>query len=179
MKFINKEDIIEAVQFTGDNLEELRKFLGSDDKIREEPDGIYFLSYLTKLTKLYKNNYILKKGSQNWICDSDRFNDIYVEFPDCNQSITKSDFIWTIRNNNIIDEELNKLHEKYNVDLKFNSVDSKYITIILTDKNLSEPVKILLDINTFNNFNEFNQRNYIYSYVEKSILLETSNCVQC
>lgn len=179
MKFINKEDIIEAIKFTGDNLEELRKFLGSDDKIIEESDGIYLRSSFRKLTKLYKNNYILKKGNLNWICDSDRFNDIYVEFPDSNQSIIKSDFIWAIRNNNIIDEELNKLHEKYNVNLIFKNVDSQHITIVLTDENLAEPVEILLDTNTFNNFNEFNQRDYIYSYVEESILRETSNCIQC
>lgn len=175
MKFVNKEDIIEAVQFTGDNLEELRKFLGSDDKIREESDGIYFLSSLTKLTKLYKNNYILKKGNQNWICDSDKFTDSYLEFKE-NELVTKPDKITlSIRDNKIINEELDELKNKYNVNLSLKSVDSINIIIELTANDLTETAYTNLSTDYFTKANEFNAKKYVHNIVEDFILKETYN----
>lgn len=175
MKFVNKEDIIEAVQFTGDNLEELRKFLGSDDKIREESDGIYFLSSFTKLTKLYKNNYILKKGSQNWICDSDRFADSYLEFKE-NELVIKPDKITlSIRDNKIINEELDELKNKYNVNLSLKSVDSINIIIELTANDLTETAYTKLSTDYFTKANEFNARKYVHNIVEDFILKKAYN----
>lgn len=174
MKFVNKEDIIEAIQFTGDiikELEELEEFVNPYGKLKIDVDGIYLIDKFNKLTKIYKNNYILKRHDGVWVCDSDRFNSCYIQFKDPVYTL-KSDFGWSVINDKIIMEELNKLHDKYNVNLTFKNVDSQCITILLTNKILLEPVEILLNTNTFMNFNESKQRNYIYSHVETVILRE-------
>ena len=48
MKFVNKKDIIEGIQYTGDNIEEIVTFVEPAAKIREEFDGIYLIDKYNK-----------------------------------------------------------------------------------------------------------------------------------
>ena len=178
MKFVNKNDIIEAIQYR-DNLEEITEFVGSAAKIKEEFDGIYLIDKYNKITKIYKNNYLIKERNNIYICDSDKFVDSYLEFKENESAIKVNDFTLSNRDKTIIREEFDKLADKYSVNLSLKSVDSINIMISLTDDNFVEPVYTNLSTDYFIKANEFNARNYIYNVVEDFILRETSNCVQC
>lgn len=175
MKFVNKEDIVEVVQYIGDNLEELRKFLGSNAKIEEEFDGVYLIDKYNEATKIHKNNYLIKESNSVFICDSDKFADSYLEFKE-NELVIKPDKITlSIRDNKIINEELDELKNKYNVNLSLKSVDSIDIIIELTANDLTETAYTKLSTDYFTKANEFNARKYIHNIVEDFILKEAYN----
>lgn len=175
MKFVNKEDIVEVVQYIGDNLEELRKFLGSDAKIKEEFDGVYLIDKYNKITKIHKNNYLIKESNSVFICDSDKFADSYLEFKE-NELVIKPDKITlSIRDNKIINEELDELKNKYNVNLSLKSVDSIDIIIELTANDLTETAYTKLSTDYFTKANEFNARKYVHNIVEDFILKKAYN----
>ncbi len=178
MKFVNKRDIVEGIQYTG-NLEEITEFVGSDAKIKEEFDGVYLIDKYNKTTKIYKNNYLIKASNRVYICDSDKFTDSYLEFKENESAIKVNDFTLSNRDKTIISEEFDKLADKYNVRLLLKSVDSINIMISLTDDNFAEPVYTNLSTDYFVKSNEFNARKYVCNAFEDFILRETSNWVQC
>ena len=178
MKFVNKRDIVEGIQYTG-NLEEITEFVGSTAKIKEEFDGVYLIDKYNKATKIYKNNYLIKVNNRVSICDSDKFTDSYLEFKENESAIKVNDFTLSNRDKTIIREELDKLIDKYNVHLSLKSVDSINIVISLTDDNFAEPAYTNLSTDYFVKSNEFNARKYVYNVVEDFILRETSNWAQC
>ena len=170
MKFVNKNDIIEGIQYTGDNLEEIVTFVKSAAEIREESDGIYLIDKYNKLSKIYKNNYIIKRSDAVWICDSDKFIESYLEFKDSESMIKCDDFTLSIRDKQIISEELVKLKDIYNVHLSLKSVDSINTIISLTSNDITEPIYTNLSTDYFTKANEFNARKYIHNVVEDFIL---------
>ena len=170
MKFVNKNDIIEGIQYTGDNLEEIVTFVKSAAEIREESDGIYLIDKYNKLSKIYKNNYIIKGNNTVSICDSDKFCDSYLEFKDSESMIKCDDFALSIRDKQIISEELVKLKDIYNVHLSLKSVDSINTIISLSVNDITEPLYTNLSTDYFTKVNEFNARKYIHNVVEDFIL---------
>ena len=178
MKFVNKRDIVEGIQYIG-NLEEITEFVGSAAKIKEEFNGVYLIDKYNKTTKIYKNNYLIKANNRVSICDSDKFADSYLEFKENESTIKVNDFTLSNRDKTIIREEFDKLADKYNVHISLKSVDSINIMISLTDDNFAEPVYTNLSTDYFVKSNEFNARKYVYNVVEDFILRETSNWVQC
>ena len=79
MKYAKKPVIVEAVQYTGDNLDELREMDGFDD-VYMRVNGVLFLKTLEGLMLCSVDDYVIRGvRGEFYPCKPDIFGKTYME----------------------------------------------------------------------------------------------------